>query len=216
MAKDAEKNDPIRQTADALDKWAASREHKLPKEFGHVSFYGGLLNALGNLQSLVEIWLRDFRPNQLNSIHNDFDELYKKAKDVGRLRSEEESSSEISVMIAKAAARELAEKLRLIADTGESYQKQTLIVRHIEDPAEIEQNATPSKIVNINNFTGILGDVRQADNLQVGDNTRIYKQEKTGEKKKGILRRIPYWIYILVSFLAALLAVFYHFGWIKR
>ena len=152
MAKNSEKNDPISQTADALDKWAARREPKPIEDIGHVSFYGSMLQALENLPNLVEEWLSDFRPNQLDPIRKDFDELYEKAKDVDRIRGEEDGSGEVSVMIAKAAARKLAERLRLIADTAESYQEQTLIVRHIENPAETEQNSAPTKGSRNGNF----------------------------------------------------------------
>ena len=202
MAKNTEKNDPIRQTADALDKWVARREPKPIEGIGHISFYGSLLQALGNLQSLVEIWLRDFRPNQLDLIHNDFDELYEKAKNVGRLRGEEESSGEISVMIAKAAARELAEKLRLIADTGESYQKQTRIT---------EQNTAPA--ISIQNSNVILGNVHQPENLQVGDNANINKHEKTEGNNKGIVWNLLKWF---IGIIAAAVAtdILGDFGWI--
>lgn len=82
------------------------------------------------------------------------------------------------------------------------------------NPAITERNAVPA--ISIQNSNVILGGIQKAENLQVGDNARIYKQEKTEEKKKGILRRISYWIYFLVSFLAALLAILHYSGWLKR
>jgi hypothetical protein len=78
---------------------------------------------------------------------------------------------------------------------------------------QTEQNAAPA--ISIKNSNVILGDVHQPENLQVGNNARINKYEKTGEKEKGILRRIPYWIYILVCFLAALLTCLYYLGWLE-
>jgi hypothetical protein len=83
-----------------------------------------------------------------------------------------------------------------------------------EKNAEKKQNVAPA--INIQNSNVIMGDVHQPENLQVGGNARIYKHEKTEDKKKGILRRIPYWIYLLVSFLAALLAILHYSGWLKR
>lgn len=76
------------------------------------------------------------------------------------------------------------------------------------NPTGTEQNTVPA--ISIQNSNVILGDVHQPENLQVGDNARIYKQEKTEEKKKGIFSRIPYWIYLLVSFLAALFACIHY------
>ena len=75
-------------------------------------------------------------------------------------------------------------------------------------PAETEQNVTPA--ISIQNSNVILGGIQKAENLQVGDNARIYKHEKTEEKKKGILSRIPYWVYLLVSSLAALFACIHY------
>jgi hypothetical protein len=75
-----------------------------------------------------------------------------------------------------------------------------------------EQNATPAKkenksnIVNIQNFKGILGDV-QAETVQTGDYASIHKHLVTAEKKKGIFRRIPYWIYILICLFASLITI---------
>jgi hypothetical protein len=85
-----------------------------------------------------------------------------------------------------------------------------------KQPAETGQKDTPAKIINIGNFKGILGDI-QAENVQTGNHASIHKQTVIVEKKKGILRRIPYWIYILTGFLATLLGVFYYldyFGWL--
>jgi hypothetical protein len=77
-----------------------------------------------------------------------------------------------------------------------------------EKPAGIEQN------IKIQNFTGVLGNVQQAKNLQIGDHASIHKHDSTEEKKKCILRKIPYWIYILTLFFAALLTCLYYLGWL--
>ena len=79
--------------------------------------------------------------------------------------------------------------------------------------AETEQKDTPTTIININKL-GVLGDIQQVETLQTGDNAFTHRHVGDEEKKKGILRRIPYWIYLLVSFLAALLAIFHHMGWL--
>lgn len=79
--------------------------------------------------------------------------------------------------------------------------------------AEAEQKDTPTTIININKL-GVLGDIQQVETLQTGDNASAHKQVVGEEKKKGILRRIPYWIYLLVSFLAALLAILHYVGWL--
>jgi hypothetical protein len=39
--------------------------------------------------------------------------------------------------------------------------------------------------------------------------------EGTKEKNKGIFKRIPYWIYILTLFFAALLTCLYYLGWLE-
>jgi hypothetical protein len=142
MAENTERNEPLRQTADALDKWAASREPKLPKEFGHVSFYGSLLKAIDNLPALVLTWLRSCMPEQLAPIEKDLVDLYEKAKAVDHERSESGGEADIAKWQAHAAAKKLAEKLRLLEGIVESRREQIGIS---EKPAETEQNATPAK-----------------------------------------------------------------------
>jgi len=48
--------------------------------------------------------------------------------------------------------------------------------------------------------------------VQTGNHASIHKQSLTAEKKKGIIKRIPYWIYILIAFLAALLMSLHYLG----
>jgi len=62
-----------------------------------------------------------------------------------------------------------------------------------EKPEETEQKTTPAKIINIENFKGILGDV-QAENVQTGNHASTHKQTVTAEKKKGILKKILKWL----------------------
>ncbi len=80
-------------------------------------------------------------------------------------------------------------------------------------PAETERKDTPTTIININKL-GVLGDIQKVETLQTGDNASAHKQVVGEEKKKRILRRIPYWIYLLVSFLAALFAILHYMGWL--
>ncbi|MGA2678059.1 MAG: hypothetical protein ABSF37_02020 [Sedimentisphaerales bacterium] len=80
-------------------------------------------------------------------------------------------------------------------------------------PAETGQKDAPTTIININKL-GVLGDIQKVETLQTGDNASAHKQVVGEEKKKGIFRRIPYWIYLLVSFLAALLAILHYMGWL--
>ena len=43
-----------------------------------------------------------------------------------------------------------------------------------------------------------------------------FKKPSLYERVATWFKKIPYWIYILVSFLAALLAIFHHLGWLER
>jgi hypothetical protein len=64
---------------------------------------------------------------------------------------------------------------------------------------ETRQNATPAKVISIKNFKGILGDVHQPENLQIGDHTSIHKHDRSEEKKKGIIWKILKIIVIIVA-----------------
>jgi hypothetical protein len=82
-----------------------------------------------------------------------------------------------------------------------------------------EQNATVAKqvkdssTINIQNSNVIMGNIQQPGNLQVGDYASIHKHPKI--KKKGILRKIPRWIYYILGTLAALVGILHHFGWLE-
>ena len=74
-----------------------------------------------------------------------------------------------------------------------------------------------AKNININiikNFQGIMGDVQQPENLQVGDNARIYKHEKPEDKKKSIIRKLLEW---LIGIIVAAVAtdILGEFGWLQ-
>jgi len=72
--------------------------------------------------------------------------------------------------------------------------------------------------INIQNFTGILGSVQQAENLQIGDNSSIQKGVRAEDKKKGILKRILGYIgTIIIGIIAAVITdILGDFGCIKQ
>jgi hypothetical protein len=82
------------------------------------------------------------------------------------------------------------------------------------DQKETEQKATPGQI-NIQNFTGILGDVNQSGNLRVGDHTQIQNVTETVEKKIGGVKKTLKIIAAIVGFIAALFTCLgYLLGWL--
>jgi len=118
----------IKELGDKLDRWAKQREPKLPEHvrqgntvldhIGHPSFYGSLLQALGNLPDLVLTWLRSNMPEQLDSIQKDLDDLYEKGRFVDHERTEAREEANIAKCQAQAAAKKLAEKLCVIVESG--------------------------------------------------------------------------------------------------
>ncbi len=127
----------IDEIAKKLEKWAERVEPKLPEHIGHISFYGSLKKALDNLPDLAFTWLQSRMPEQLELIRKDFDGLYEKARDVDHYRSEG-SDSNIAVCMARADARKLAQKLRLI-------EKMTQEDLRPKKPAETGPDTTPAK-----------------------------------------------------------------------
>jgi hypothetical protein len=110
----------------------------------------------------------------------------------------------------------LAEKLGIEPDNIQKYPDLTFSKwqRQTEKSAsggKTEQNATAAKIINIGNFKGVLGDV-QARNLQIAQDAYIHEQLVPEEKKKGILRKIPRWIYYILGTLAALVGILHRLG----
>jgi len=69
---------------------------------------------------------------------------------------------------------------------------------------------TEKYILNVNIFGNV-----QAGNLQIVQGASIQENVGTKEKNKGIFKRIPYWIYILTLFFAALLTCLYYLGWLE-
>ena len=129
----------LEQVADKLEEWANRVEPKLPAHIGHISFYGSLKKALDNLSDLAFTWLRSRMPRHLDSIQKDFNDLYEKAKAVDHERSESGGEANILKYQAQAAAKKLAQKLRLIV----KMTKENLAA---EKPAETEPNTTPAKL----------------------------------------------------------------------
>lgn len=133
----------INEMANKLEKWAEMVEPKLPEHIGHISFYGSLKKALDNSPDLAFTWLRSRMPRQLDSIQKDFNDLYEKARDVDRQRSESPGAgANILKCQAQAAAKKLAQKLRLIVKMA----KEDLSP---EKPAETEQCTALSKFRRI-------------------------------------------------------------------
>jgi hypothetical protein len=85
----------------------------------------------------------------------------------------------------------------------------------VKQPAtpETKPDSTPVQIINVQNFKGILGNV-QAENVQTGDQANINKQDEP-EKKKGILRKLWWIIAGVVGFVASVLGILEHFGWLE-
>ncbi len=142
MGQNLDETKPIKELVDKLDEWANRREPKLPEHIGHISFYGSLLNALGNLPDLVLTLLLSRMPEQLDSIKKDLNDLYEKAKAVSHERSESGGEANILKCQAQAAAASLGEKLRLVESIIESRREQ---IENSKKPAETERNATSAK-----------------------------------------------------------------------
>lgn len=99
---------------------------------------------------------------------------------------------------AEIQSKALAGKLRYIAQMARKDFTS-------EKPAETKQGN-----VNVN----IFGDV-QAGKLQIAQDAYIHEQLVPEQKKKGIIKKIPYWIYILTAFLATLLTSLHYLGWLE-
>lgn len=81
-------------------------------------------------------------------------------------------------------------------------------------PAKAKPDSVPAGNIKIQNFQGILGDV-QAENVQTGDYAGINKHDGTEKEKKGIIKKLFGIIVAVVAFLAALLGIFNHLGWLE-
>lgn len=79
---------------------------------------------------------------------------------------------------------------------------------------ETKPDSTSAQSIHIQNFQGIFGDV-QAENVQTGDKSLIYKHTETEKKKKGILRNLWWIITAIVGFLVSLLGILNHLGWLE-
>lgn len=103
------------------------------------------------------------------------------------------------------------QKFKIYISSGEQQEK----------PAETERNATTEKIINIENFRGILADDIQAEIVQTGDHSSIHKQTIAGEKKKGIIRKILKIIVKVISaivigiIVAIVIDILGDFGWLQ-
>jgi hypothetical protein len=82
-------------------------------------------------------------------------------------------------------------------------------------------NATPAKIINIENFRGVLADDIQAEIVQTGDNSSVHEQTITGEKKKGVICKILKVIVKIIGaivigiIVAVVIDILGDFGWLQ-
>lgn len=72
-------------------------------------------------------------------------------------------------------------------------------------------SATPAKIINIENFRGILADDVQAEIVQTGDSSSIHKQTIPKEKEKNIIWKILK----IIGAIAALLTILHYLEWLE-
>jgi len=98
-----------------------------------------------------------------------------------------------------------------------------------EKPAETSRDGTPAKeknqasVINIQNFEGILGNVQQVENLQIGDSVSMNNQPQI--EKKGMVKKIIELIFkkildhiiaIIATFtITALVGILHYFEQIK-
>jgi len=242
MGRNPDETKPIKELADKLGEWAKRIEPKLPAHIGHISFYGSLLKALGNLPDLMLTFLRSHMPEQLDSIQKDLDDLYEKAKAVDHERSESGGEANILKCQAQAAATRLARKLSLMEGIVESHREQIEIR---EKPATTDQNTTPAKDlpkelekpeVGTQAYPGprrqvptsdadrqraflggyTVGEYKYAPDLPRGETaTKQNTAPAKWQRTWTCVKEIPRWIYYLVGFLAALLTCLYLLGWLK-
>ncbi len=75
--------------------------------------------------------------------------------------------------------------------------------------------------INIQNFTGVLGNVQQPENLQIGDHACIPNHDRTEEKKKGIIRKLLKIIVRIIGaivigiIVAVVIDILGDFGWLQ-
>ena len=69
---------------------------------------------------------------------------------------------------------------------------------------------TEKYILNVNIFGNV-----QAGNLQIVQGASFQQNVEPNEKNKEIFKRILYWIYNLILFLAALLTCLHLLGWLE-
>jgi len=80
--------------------------------------------------------------------------------------------------------------------------------RDISPIEEQKEKAKTIGNVNIETFTGILGDVHQAENLQIGNDARIDKQPKAKNKNKSLISKCLHFLLWLWTELKWILSIF--------
>lgn len=164
MGHNLDETNPLKKLADKLDEWANGREPKLPEHIrqGHIvhnqigrpSFSGSLKKAVGNLP-IVEVLLRSYASEHLDSFRKDLDDLYRKAGDVDYERGKTGGEANILKCQAQTAAKNFAQKLRLVEGIIKSRSEQ---IENSKKPAEIKQDITPTILRRI--WTGFKGFIK--------------------------------------------------------
>lgn len=159
MGRSSYETKTIKELAYKLDEWANRREPKLPEHIGHISFYGSLKKAVGNLPDLVLTFLRSIMPEQLDQIQKDLDDLYEKVRFVDHERTDTGEEANIAKCQAQAAAKNLAEKLRRLDELRREQ------IENSKKPAETEQDIPPTILWRI--WTGIKGFIKEAYRITI-------------------------------------------------
>jgi len=199
--------DIIKQAAHELEK---IRGHIAEKQSNGLGCYISLHFAFEtSVDKAVDILLAK-KTSLGENIKKECDNLLKNAKLIDDLYEKNESEARIKETEILVSVRRLISRLEQIAQNARKESG-------TEKPEGTEEKATSAKIINIENFKGILGDV-QAGNLQIAQDASIHEQSVIKEKKKGILRRLLKIIgAIVVGIIVTVVTdILGDFGWIER
>lgn len=196
MGQNPDEIEPVEQLVDKLEKWAERVEPKLPEHIGHISFYGSLKKALDNLPDLAFTWLQSRMPEQLELIRKDFDGLYEKARDVDRQRSGSPSASaNILKCQAQAAAKKLAQKLRLIVKMTKENLAPEKQPETKQDIKAVKESKSKSLVTESQSArtTALLAAVR--DLTQIADNFESWADKEHDRFRRAVSAdKVEWWI----------------------
>jgi hypothetical protein len=214
MALMALTSDEIKQIEDAADALNGWRDYVTKTHSDALGCYISLRHAFETqVDKAVDILLAKKLVLGQN-IKKECDKLLKEAKLVEELYEQNAADARVEEAEVLGSARRLISRLQQIAQSA----RNELSAKKL---AGTGRDITPAKIINIENFKGVLGDV-QAENVQTGDYASIHKQPVTEEKKKGIIKKTlkiigAIVIGIISSLIAAILIdIFGDFGWIVK